>query len=568
MAELETLEATGTPNLNINQLFAPEVQKASSTSIFVNMITLGMTGANSITTYRVTHQRMVNKLTSAGIPQIVNSSTNPVTITGLVPDALYKITTQAISSTGEGNRMTVYYRLASSIKPVTKIGTPKAIGVSKDQKSFLKITGGAKTDNKYTFAFRNFDSIQLPTYTTDTIGEGAFARQAKNYSVGYYSFGTMVLMPSLVTGYEAQGAGIGFFMNEARDSGYFITIDTVGTSANLNSKPVKIFKLKNKQIKQLQNSQKGNAATLDSIFGGRTYNIDVRVKIQGYTLTIIAYINGFKITATDTTGAASNNQILDPSKTISLVGTSGVSMFDYVYADTITATQYDSANSLNFYKGQFTKDFIEIAYGDMIYNASTEDTGNDSIDEKKESFDEFGTVVREIARRKIKLPARPSVPVGWTTGGNNLAQIMSQSYNSFTGEVMVLNNSSITVPLSDKQANDLSIFGYDIGFSGDIEYSTDPVSENSSREPVIFESQWLQSENDVKKLAEWIQSKAVNKSNIVEMEVFGNPLISVGDIITVDYAYQGFTSDQKIIVVKVSHSFEGGLSTRILGRTL
>ena len=52
------------------------------------------------------------------------------------------------------------------------------------------------------------------------------------------------------------------------------------------------------------------------------------------------------------------------------------------------------------------------------------------------------------------------------------------------------------------------------------------------------------------------------------MEVFGNPLISVGDIITVDYAYQGFTSDQKIIVVKVSHSFEGGLSTRILGRTL
>lgn len=243
-------------------------------------------------------------------------------------------------------------------------------------------------------------------------------------------------------------------------------------------------------------------------------------------------------------------------------------MFDYVYADTITATQYDSANSLNFYKGQFTKDFIEIAYGDMIYNASTEDTGNDSIDEKKESFDEFGTVVREIARRKIKLPARPSVPVGWTTGGNNLAQIMSQSYNSFTGEVMVLNNSSITVPLSDKQANDLSIFGYDIGFSGDIEYSTDPVSENSSREPVIFESQWLQSENDVKKLAEWIQSKAVNKSNIVEMEVFGNPLISVGDIITVDYAYQGFTSDQKIIVVKVSHSFEGGLSTRIVGRTL
>ncbi len=568
MAELEEQGPTGTPDLEINQLFTPSVEKASATSVFVSVNTLGMVDKNSITSYRIIYQKMTNKTTSAGAAQTINSPTNPVTISGLTQDSLYKITTQAISSAGEGNRMTVFYRLSSSTTPVSKLGTSKDIGVSKDQKSFLKITGGKKTDNKYTFAFRNFDSIQLPSYTNTTLGEGAFARQVRNYSVGYYSFGTMVLMPSLVTGYEAQGAGLGFFLNDARDSGYFITIDTTGTSANLNSKPVKIFKLVNKQIKQLQNSQKGNAATLDSIFGGRTYNIDLRVKVEGYTVTIIAYINGFKIVATDTTGSASSNQILNPTKTVALVGSSGVSMFDYVYADTVTATQYDSANSLNFYKGQFTKDFIDLSYGDMIYNASTEDTGNDSIEEKKESFDEFGTVVREIARRKIKLPARPSVPIGWTTGGNNLAQIVSQTYNSFSGEVMVLNNSSITVPLSDKQTNDLSIFGYDIGFSGDIEYSTDPVSENSSREPVIFESQWLQSQNDVKRLADWIQSNSVNKSNIIDMEIFGNPLISVGDIITVDYPYQGFTSAQKIIVVKVSHSFEGGLTTNIVGRTI
>lgn len=568
MANLEESGPTGTADVDVNQLFTPSVEKASATSIFVGINTLGMVDKNSVTSYRIVYQRMTNRTTPAGTAQTINSPTNPVTISGLNQDSLYKITTQAISSSGEGNRMTVFYRLSSSTTPVSRLGTSKDIGVSKDQKSFLKITGGKKTDNKYTFAFRNFDSIQLPSFTNTTLGEGSFARQVRNYNVGYYSFGTMVLMPSLVTGYEAQGAGLGFFLNSARDSGYFITIDTTGTSASLNSKPVKIFKLINKQIRQLQNSQKGNAATLDSIFGGRTYNIDLRVKIEGYTVTIIAYINGFKIVATDTTGAASSNQILNPTNTVALVGSSGVSMFDYVYADTVTATQYDSANSLNFYKGQFTKDFIELSYGDMIYNASTEDTGNDSLENKKESFDEFGTVVREIARRKIKLPARPSVPIGWTTGGNNLAQIVSQTYNSFSGEVMVLNNSSITVPLSDKQTNDLSIFGYDIGFSGDIEYSTDPVSENSSREPVIFESQWLQSQNDVKRLADWIQSNSVNKSNIIDMEIFGNPLISVGDIITVDYPYQGFTPDQKIIVVKVSHSFEGGLTTSIVGRTI
>ena len=52
------------------------------------------------------------------------------------------------------------------------------------------------------------------------------------------------------------------------------------------------------------------------------------------------------------------------------------------------------------------------------------------------------------------------------------------------------------------------------------------------------------------------------------MTIFGNPLISVGDIITVNYPYQGFTTSQKIIIVKVSQRFERGLETQIVGRTL
>ncbi len=52
------------------------------------------------------------------------------------------------------------------------------------------------------------------------------------------------------------------------------------------------------------------------------------------------------------------------------------------------------------------------------------------------------------------------------------------------------------------------------------------------------------------------------------MKIFGNPLISVGDIITIDYPYQDLTVEQKIIVVKVSQRYQGGLETEITGRTL
>lgn len=540
------------PDSNINQVKPPTVEKTSATSISVTIDTFGMQSPNTITTYRVIYQRMTTKKVAATSAQTVNSPTNTVSITGLVQNGLYKITTQAISSAGSGNSMTRFYLLDSTSSTISKIGTPKKVGEISDAKSYLKITGGSTVDDRYTLAYRTFDSIQIPAGST----------------VGYYSFGTSVLMPSLISGYEAQGAGIGFFLNPSKGSGYYLSIDTTGTAANSNSKPIKIFKLNSKQITPLETSQKGNASTLDSVFGGRTYNIDIRVKFETTQITIIAYVNGFKITATDTTNGSTGNTILPRTKIVGLVGSSGTSMFDYVYADTINAEQYDGSTSLDFYKGQFSKDFLDISYGNMVYNASIEDTGNDDITRKEESFDEFGTVVREIARRNIKFSSRPSVPVTFTTGANNLASILSQTFNSFSGDVFVLNNSSVTVPLSDKELNDLSVVGYTIGFSGDIEYSTDPVSENSVKEPVVFESQWLHYENDVKKLADWIRGEIVNKAKIIEMEVFGNPLISVGDIITVDYPYQGFTSDQKIIVVKVSHSFSGGLSTKIVGRTI
>lgn len=567
MADVEVSPGSGTLDSTVNQLFEPWPEKVSNTSISVRVFRLGMPGTP--TSYKITYQPMINKKTSAGGSQTITTVSNPHTITGLTVNVLYKITTQAISATGEGNKMTVFYKIDPAGEVVqSKSSTPKTIGEKVDTKSFLKLTGSNEWDNKYTFAYRDFESIQLKSPTNTQIGEGAFARLVPNYPVGYYSFGTMFMLPSLISGYKAQGAGIGFFLNEAKDSGYFITVDTTGTAATQQAKPVKIFKLQNQQIRPLTSSQKGNVKTLDMVLGGRAYNIDIKVKILVNKIDIIAFVNGFEITASDTTASLSSNTILPPTKTVALVATAGTAHFDYVYADTIEEKDYLDKTSLNFYKGQFNKDIINILYGNMSYEANEEDTGNDSIEERKQAFDEFGTVVREITRRKASFNSAPSIPVRFTTGANNLAQIVSQSYNHFGGEVFVLNNSSITVPLTDGASNKLSVFGYDIAFSGDIVYDTEPSSENIVKEPVIFESQWLHFENDVKKLADWIRGRIVNKSIIVEMEVFGNPLISVGDIITVDYAYQGFTSSKKIIVIKVSQSFEKGLKTSIVGRTL
>ena len=54
---------------------------------------------------------------------------------------------------------------------------------------------------------------------------------------------------------------------------------------------------------------------------------------------------------------------------------------------------------------------------------------------------------------------------------------------------------------------------------------------------------------------------------IVKLEVFGNPFISVGDVISISYAYHNLSAI-KFMVTSVSQSYSEGLATSIYGRTL
>jgi hypothetical protein len=52
------------------------------------------------------------------------------------------------------------------------------------------------------------------------------------------------------------------------------------------------------------------------------------------------------------------------------------------------------------------------------------------------------------------------------------------------------------------------------------------------------------------------------------MSVFGNPLISVGDIITISDSYNELTTTRKFVVLNVTNGFKDGLETNITCRTL
>ena len=414
-------------------------------------------------------------------------------------------------------------------------------------KSLFQLSNNVKDSTNYTVAFKSFDTLT----TTST----------------YYSFGTSLFFKSNDKN-PNQSGGFGFFVGGEGLDGYFIKIETTASAGANKSNEFTILKVKGGRSYPLEDSQQTKTKTLTGIYGGKTYKIDVRVMVTATTRVISVYVNGFKITATDsnpTAGASSQDQtpVLPVSKRVALMCNEGTIYFDYVYGMHLTPEQYEQESLFNVYDGQYSEAAISFLYGNKTLQNNT--VSNDS---SNGFIEEFGAVARELRVLKTKYDSRPGFPLYASTGVNSFAKIIGQRLTSFGAEVYVLNNSGTFIPLDDSEFYSFYILGKYISQSGQLEYVDNAAGEYTVKEPVIFESRWIQKQTDVVALADWIKNIWSVKQTIIQMSVFGNPLISVGDIITISDSYNELTTARKFVVLNVTNSFKDGLETNITCRTL
>ena len=74
--------------------------------------------------------------------------------------------------------------------------------------------------------------------------------------------------------------------------------------------------------------------------------------------------------------------------------------------------------------------------------------------------------------------------------------------------------------------------------------------------------------DDAKNLYDWITNQWKNKQSVVKIKTFANPLISVGDVISVNYPFNGFDGTQKFVITNVTQSWGEGLSTELTARSI
>lgn len=549
------------------------VENISATSLSIEAETISFITSAS---YVLQYQRFTESGAIAGPEETFTTSSIPAVLENLYPGGIYTVKIKAKVDDNFGN---TYILEKIALNKNSFSGAVVSGVLNKQQlttaKSYFELSYYGTNKNEFAVAYKTFDSVEIPSGTVAASSEMSpyiLNKYFKEYNTSptFYSFGTSIFMDSKDK-YPQQSGGLGFFLNNSGTQGYYILVEPVKSSASSGNKTVRIVKTTPNGVKNLYDTQVDNSTTFANVLGGKFYNIDVKVKVYLDTVTIKVKINGFTIVASDKSdlvNITNINYILPPTQTVGLIALKGKTMFDYVYANTITEEKYSSSEyNANIYNGQFSNDLIDTAFGDILYNSNV-DQDELSDYKTKTVLEEFGSVVREIGYVKTKFSSRPAFPISWSIGNNEACRILGSKISTFGGESYILNNTSTTVPLSDNGNYSYYVYGNQLGQSGELSYSTDEADDNSNKEPVIFTSKWLQNQTDVKKLADWIKTKVINRSKILQFESFGNPLISVGDIVQVKYVYQGLEGTEKFVVTSVIHRYSDGLETSIVCRTL
>lgn len=540
----------------------PEIEQISDTSIRISVETANMDEEPD--SYNVSYTDLSTSVTT----QVVPNPTTPIfEITGLSRGKKYNITIKAIfdsiDSSSQPQELKIFgYTMDEEIAGSSLIGNstdPKDIN-SNFYKGYLTLSSKVTDDKKYTVATRSFNAIKVDQGYLDIVNGSK--NLALAYPERYYSFGASLKFAADIEN-GLSGGGLGFFTDDRANKGYYLLIETTSSASSVGRKAIRWVK-----IQKGKDGVEVLAETFQTaVYAGQIYNVDIRAKVKGFKIEMIAYVNGVALRASDKTfydtGTKKVSKIVAPTSKVTLVCSRGKVHYDYVYGHEVNEKYYtDVSKIVNKYYGQYSQDFIASAFGENIFNEGE----ISKID--GEYIDEFGTIAREIRRYDVKFNDSPSIPIGWDTGINSAASILSQDWNNFRSNVWILNNSSTTIPVTDGENTQLHLYGNKLSTSSELIYTTGDEKDYGIKRPIVFETKWIQRSEDAENLAKWIKDQVINRGRIIKMEIFGNPLLQVGDIVSVKYDYQNFIGEEPMIITNIVHSFSSGLKTSVTCRTI
>lgn len=187
-------------------------------------------------------------------------------------------------------------------------------------------------------------------------------------------------------------------------------------------------------------------------------------------------------------------------------------------------------------------------------------------------MEEFGPVVHEAREFKVKFNSETPVLQSKLYYSNKTQALCSEYVGDISGAHFVMANKhrenaivsgddELTAMGNGTINHKLFVYGRPV-IQKDAQ-KIEKMDEWSIRRrgliEVEYDSPWIQNEEEAKNFAEWLTSHWSRSDSKLEVEVFGNPLIELTDVVTVTWKH----IDAAFYVIGITNTYEGGLTTTL-----
>lgn len=395
----------------------------------------------------------------------------------------------------------------------------------------------------------------------------------------YRYFGTRVKF--LDSGYTFGCAGIAFNLGTG-NTGYCVDLTrTAGIipAYRNNTNEVSFYVNPTSGTYKRYGPENGKGATA-AIVPGIWYDLDVKFTIEADTShTIDVFLNGdlqFSVNLT------SNKQA--PTTTIGFYTRGNTyADFEYMYAlgNVSEDVNFDGSTYYDYIRGGFGSGRWSNVIGyNKVGNPYTIKNGVVNYNSSASKFfDDFGPIVHEIRQFDVKFEKYPNVHSNLYFSNTGQAACLAYNSTPFGASFLMANTSRENAVLNGE---DTLTFGADNSIDQKMMVYGRLVAQDDEQEVVVksdagirarglveteISSNFIQSKDQATSIGNWINTHWSTGNDELTVRIFGNPLIEIGDIVTVNYPSRSMTAaTHKYFVVEISNSFEQGLSTSLVLR--
>lgn len=395
---------------------------------------------------------------------------------------------------------------------------------------------------------------------------------------GFFHYGTRLkFVPT--AGMSHQHAGIMIHNSgDSSEDGYYIGL-TISSRMNgamrKKRNELMVYSRTNGKMKPIGGT--GDHGAVVAVAPNRSYEMDVQFKPIGNTHQLKVWINGKLCITSNITG--SDRHISNGRFGLYAAGRTKVN-FEYLYAlRRLESTEpLDDFSFLDKKEGGFVGKLWD---EEWVYRMRTrtrvvkKKSTKVAYRNNEKFFDEFGPWVHEIREFDVKFDPTPVLHSRLFFTNDWTAAVLEYAGTPFGAKFTMANTARINAILNGEDSltfsssessveQVLTVFGRPLVIDEAVEKEFQNTLQIQRRGEIVSEinSPWIQNEEMATAVGTWIVDNMSYGNDQLQVEIFGNPLIEVSDVVQVFYPRRNLTG-QKYFVTGTTNTFEQGLTTTL-----